>query len=101
MALIISSPLAGAIQLLLQGQLESYIYIESPAHMVGFDMIVAPFAVLILQSFLLYYFQKKKWENAYKFLRVKHEKPPEYYADDVSDLTVKNYKVDNNDIRQE
>ena len=100
MALIISSPLAGAISLLLQGQLESYIYIENGAHMVGFDMIVAPFAVLMLQSFLLFYFQKKNWNNAYKFLRVKHADPPEYYADDISDLTVNNYR-ENNDISQE
>ena len=101
MALIVSSPLAGLISLLLQGQLEKYIYIQNGFHLIVFDMLMAPFAVLILQNFLLFYFQKKKWENAYRFVRVKHEKPAEYYADDVSDLTVNNYKVDNNDIREE
>ena len=77
-------------------------------------MIVAPFAVLILQNFLLYYFSKKgsvskenNWNKAYYFIRVKHDKtlPAEYYADDVSDFTIKNYRKDsslnNNDIKEE
>jgi len=65
-------------------------------------MIVAPFAVLILQNFLLYYFSKKNWNKAYYFIRVKHDKtlPAEYYADDVSDFTIKNYRQ-SNDIRKE
>tara|TARA_R100001594_G_scaffold6095_6_gene17899 strand:+ start:4912 stop:5355 length:444 start_codon:yes stop_codon:yes gene_type:complete len=96
MALLVSAPLAGIISLLLQGQLEEYIYIENGTHMVMFDMIVAPFAVLILQNFLLYYFQRKKWTNAYNFIRVKHALPPEYYADDVSDFTIKHYHKKNN-----
>ena len=97
MALLIASPMAGIIQLLLQGQLEAYIYIENGAHMIGFDMIMAPFLVLMLNNILLWYFNKKKWVNAYSFLRVKHDKtlPPEYYADDVSDFTIKNFRQSN------
>ena len=91
MALLVSAPLAGLISLLLQGQIEAYIYIENGLKMVYFDMIVAPFAVLILQNFLLFYFQRRGWTNAYHFIRVKHAKPPEYYADDISDFTIKNF----------
>mgnify|MGYP000529495391 CR=1 FL=1 len=60
MALLIASPMAGIIQLLLQGQLEAYIYIENGAHMIGFDMIMAPFLVLMLNNILLWYFNKNK-----------------------------------------
>ena len=91
MALWISSPLAALTQLLLQSQLEAYIYIENGLSMIVFDAIMSPFLVLILYNVLLWYCNKKDWYNAYNFIRVKHAEAPEYYADDVSDFTVKNY----------
>ena len=56
MALLISSPLAALIQLLLQYQLKSFVYIENGLSMVVFDAVMSPFLVLILHSILLWYF---------------------------------------------
>ena len=95
MACVISSPLAALTQILLQGQIESYIYIENPMSMIIFDAVMSPFLVLMLNNILLWYFNKKGWDNAYRFVRVKHAEPPEYYADDVSDFTIKNYTSTN------
>jgi len=92
MALLISSPLAALIQLLLQYQLKSFVYIENGLSMVVFDAVMSPFLVLILHSILLWYFNKKDWGNAYRFIRVKHIETPEYYAADVSDFTIQNYR---------
>jgi len=100
MALVISSPLAALTQLLLQTQLEAYVYIENATSMIVFDAIMSPFFVLILYNILLWYFNKKDWYTAYRFIRVKHSEIPQYYADDVSDFTVRNY-TDNNDIKEE
>ena len=91
MACIISSPLAAVIQMLLQSQLEPYVYIEDGSGMIIFNALVSPFLVLLGHNLCLWYFNKKGWKNAYNFVRVKHAKPPEYYADDVSDFTVKNF----------
>ena len=92
MALLISSPLAALTQLLLQSQLESFVYIENGLSMIVFDAVMSPFLVLILHSILLWYFNKKGWGNAYRFIRVKHIETPEYYAEDVSDFTIQNYR---------
>ena len=89
MACIISSPLAALTQLLLQAQLEEYLYIESNTSMIVFDAVMAPFLVMMLYNVLLWYFDKKDWYNAYNFIRVKHT--PNFVAEDVSDFTVKNY----------
>jgi len=92
MALLISSPLAALTQLLLQHQLKSFVHIENGLSMIVFDAVMSPFLVLILHSILLWYFNKKDWGNAYRFIRVKHIETPEYYAADVSDFTIQNYR---------
>jgi len=89
MACIISSPLAALTQILLQSQLEEHIYIESGTSMVVFDAVMSPFLVMMLYNILLWYFDKKNWFNAYRFIRVKHT--PEFIHTDTSDFTVKNY----------
>ena len=53
MACVISSPLAALTQILLQGQIESYIYIENPMSMIIFDAVMSPFLVLMLNNILL------------------------------------------------
>ena len=72
MACIISSPLAALTQILLQSQLEEHIYIESGTSMVVFDAVMSPFLVMMVYNVLLWYFDKKNWDNAYRFIRVKH-----------------------------
>ena len=101
MALCISSPLAALIQLLLQYQLKSFVYIENGLSMIVFDAVMSPFLVLILHNILLWYCDKNNLDNAYRFIRVKHTESAEFYAADVSDFTIQNYKTDNNDIREE
>ena len=101
MALWISSPLAALIQLLLQYQLKSFVYIENGLSMIVFDAVMSPFLVLILHNILLWYCDKNNLDNAYRFIRVKHTESAEFYAADVSDFTIQNYKTDNNDIREE
>ena len=103
MACVISSPLAALTQILLQAQLEGYVYIEDGTSMVVFDAVMSPFLVLLTYNIALWYCNKKDWYQAYTFLRVKHSEIINY-ADDVSDFTVKNYHkqgLNGNDTKEE
>ena len=103
MACVISSPLAALTQILLQAQLEGYVYIEDGTSMVVFDAVMSPFLVLLTYNIALWYCNKKDWYQAYTFLRVKHSEIINY-ADDVSDFTVKNYhspSLNGNDKKEE
>ena len=103
MACVISSPLAALTQILLQAQLEGYVYIEDGTSMVVFDAVMSPFLVLLTYNIALWYCNKKDWYQAYTFLRVKHSEIINY-ADDVSDFTVKNYhssSLNGNDTKEE